>query len=42
MLNLAEWGMYEHEGVLVMPFQNGKAMQVKLEPDNVGVLNREP
>ena len=41
MLNLAEWGMYEHEGVLVMPFQNGKTMQVKLEPDNVGVLNRQ-
>ena len=33
--------MYEHDGVLVMPFPNGKAMQVRLEPDNVGVLNRQ-
>jgi len=40
MLNLTDWGMYEHHDVLVQPFPNGKAMQVKLEPDKIGVRSR--
>lgn len=41
MLNLEEWGMYERDGVLIQPFPNGKAMQVKLESDNIGVRCRQ-
>jgi hypothetical protein len=40
-VNLAAWGMHEYNGVLVQPFPNGKAMQVRLEPDRVDVRTRE-
>jgi hypothetical protein len=35
--NLAEFGMYEHQGVLVQDLENGTAMQVKLAPDRIDV-----
>lgn len=41
MLNLADWGLYEQAGVLVQPFQNGKAMQVRLAEDNIDVFMRQ-
>jgi hypothetical protein len=41
MLNLAEWGMYEQDDVLIQPFQNGKAMHVRLAEDKVDVRTRQ-
>ena len=40
MINLSESGMYEHSGVLIQPFPNGTAMQVKLAPDRLDVRTR--
>jgi hypothetical protein len=39
-MNLAKWGMDEQKGVLIQDLKNGKAMQVRLDPDHVTVRTR--
>jgi|SRR5580704_6582119 hypothetical protein len=41
MVNLADWGMYEFQGVLLQDLQNGRAMQVRLEPGRDDVKTRQ-
>jgi hypothetical protein len=41
MIDLGKYGMYEQDGVLIQPFGNGKAMQVRLETDRIGVSSRQ-
>ena len=41
MLDLSEWGMVECDDVLIQGLGNGKAMQVRLEPDRIDVRMRE-
>jgi len=41
MVNLADWGMYEYKGVLLQDLQNGRALQVRLEPGRDDVKTRQ-